>query len=129
MFDVIPTNGKTWLICGGRDFADEEMFHSALDDIIRIKGVPNRLVHGGARGADSMSEKWGCRYAINTIAEHADWKKNGKAAGIIRNQTMLDKFKPALVVAFPGRRGTADMIRRAERAGIQVARVKGKEPS
>jgi hypothetical protein len=50
----------------------------------------------------------------------AQWKKHGRAAGPIRNQRMLDKGKPDLVVAFPGGRGTADMIRRAERAGVPV---------
>jgi hypothetical protein len=53
----------------------------------------------------------------------AQWKKHGRAAGPIRNQRMLDEGKPDLVVAFPGGRGTADMIRRAERAGVPVQQV------
>ena len=47
-----------------------------------------------------------------------------KSAGHIRNQVMLDKGKPDVVVAFPGGRGTADMVRRAEGAGIEVRRIK-----
>ena len=47
----------------------------------------------------------------------ADWTKHGKAAGPIRNQKMLDEC-PDLVVAFPGGKGTADMVRRAMKAGI-----------
>ena len=33
---------------------------------------------------------------------------------------MLDERRPDLVVAFPGGRGTADMVGRARSAGIEV---------
>ena len=36
---------------------------------------------------------------------------------------MIDRGKPDLVIAFPGGRGTEDMVTRAERAGIPVRRV------
>jgi hypothetical protein len=36
---------------------------------------------------------------------------------------MIDMEKPALVVAFPGTRGTADCIARARKAGIEVMEV------
>ena len=36
---------------------------------------------------------------------------------------LLDEGKPDLVVAFPGGGGTADMILRAERAGVPVRQV------
>jgi hypothetical protein len=36
---------------------------------------------------------------------------------------MLDDGKPELVVAFPGGRGTADMMRRAREAGVEVIEV------
>jgi hypothetical protein len=38
----------------------------------------------------------------------------------MRNQAMLDYGKPDLVVAFPGGKGTADMVRRARVAGVKV---------
>jgi hypothetical protein len=38
---------------------------------------------------------------------------DGRAAGPRRNQRMLEDFRPDLVVAFPGGRGTAYMVRRA----------------
>jgi hypothetical protein len=37
---------------------------------------------------------------------------------------MLDQGKPEVVVAFPGGRGTADMVRRAKLAKILVVEVK-----
>jgi hypothetical protein len=53
----------------------------------------------------------------------ADWAKHGRAASPIRNQQMLDEGRPNLVVAFPGGRGTADMVRRARSAGVEVIEV------
>lgn len=37
---------------------------------------------------------------------------------------MIDEGKPDLVVALPGGRGTADMVRRAKKHGIEVVEVK-----
>jgi hypothetical protein len=54
--------------------------------------------------------RWECK---------AEWKKYGPAAGPIRNQRMLD-WGPDLVVAFSGGKGTADMVRRARAAGVEV---------
>ena len=53
----------------------------------------------------------------------ADWEGLGRKAGPIRNQQMLDEGKPDLVVAFPGGRGTANMMRIAREAGIEVIEV------
>src|SRR5262249_62369122 len=43
----------------------------------------------------------------------------GHSGGSKRNQQMLEEGKPDLVLAFPGGRGTADMVRRAQEAGIR----------
>lgn len=124
VFDVIPTNGETWLVCGGRDFADKAMFDNAMGDLIHMKGCPRAIIHGGAPGADSLAHLWAARHGTTGIAFPADWNKHGKAAGPIRNQEMIDHGKPNLVVAFPGGRGTADMVQKAKTAGIDVAEIK-----
>ena len=72
------------------------------------------VIHGGARGADDLARQWGeISVGIEGVEFRADWTAHGKAAGMIRNQRMLDEGRPDLVVAFPGGRGTADMVRRA----------------
>ena len=43
-----------------------------------------------------------------------------KAAGPIRNKWMLDDAHPDLVVSFYGGRGTANMIKQAREAGVEV---------
>lgn len=78
------------------------------------------IIHGGARGADSAA---GVFAAVNFCQEEvyqADWKTNGKAAGFIRNKQMLVEGKPDLVVAFPGGKGTAMMVKLAKTAGVKV---------
>jgi hypothetical protein len=52
----------------------------------------------------------------------ADWARDGRGAGFLRNERMLAEAKPHLVVAFPGGRGTAHMVARAEAAGVAVWR-------
>lgn len=111
------------LVCGGRCFDDEGLVETTLNDL----GVTH-IIEGGATGADMLACKW-ARANLGGGSEHisqfkARWDAYGKAAGPIRNQEMLDKGKPDLVVAFAGGRGTADMVRRAKRVGIPVKEVR-----
>ena len=127
MFYVVPTNDQTWLICGGRDFSDKEMFDSAMCDLLALQGMPSRIVEGGAKGADSLARGWAQRHALEIKTEKAKWNVYGRSAGAIRNQEMLDKYRPDFVVAFPGGRGTADMVKRSRKAGVDVAEIISKE--
>ena len=124
VFDVIPTSDEKWIICGGRNFLAKDIFTSAMSDLIRLRGVPAKIIQGGANGADSMAREWAQKKAVDCCTVFADWEKHGKAAGPIRNQEMLDRHKPTLIVAFPGGRGTDDMIRRGRKSGIDVAEIK-----
>lgn len=75
-------------------------------------------------GADALAALWSAKIGLSSHARYnADWSLYGKAAGPIRNQRMIDKGKPDLVVAFPGGRGTADLVQRAEVAGVPVIRA------
>jgi len=124
MFTIIPINDQTWIIYGGRNFSDMKMFNWAMEDLIRQRGMPECVINGGALGADLMANEWAERHAIESRSVAADWNLHGRAAGPIRNQTMLDKYKPDFVVAFPGGKGTADMVQRSRKAGVDVAEVK-----
>ncbi len=122
--NTAPTeNGQTWLICGGRDFANREMFEDAMAELIQSRGIPSRIINGGATGADLMARKWAEGHAIELRTDAANWGVHGKAAGGIRNQGML-RYLPDLVVVFPGGRGTADMMRRSKAAGVKVKEIK-----
>lgn len=99
------------------------MFGSAMSDLVRLRGFPERIVSGGANGADAMAERWAMDHGVCFQSLSADWVAHGRAAGPIRNQAMIDQFKPSFVIAFPGGRGTADMTSKARDANIDVAEI------
>lgn len=105
------------IVCGGRDFTDRAWLNKVLDGLYADRPHWRCLVHGGATGADIMAEEWAVSRGLNTHCVHASWKAYGRAAGPLRNQLMLDTYPLALVVAFPGGRGTLDMMSRAKQQG------------
>jgi hypothetical protein len=112
------------LVCGGRDFVASCVLWGELDTILRKVPLDTMLVvQGGARGADQIAREWCKDRGVPCANYPADWERHGKAAGLLRNQRMLDKERPNLVLAFPGGRGTADMIRRAKKARIEVREI------
>lgn len=114
-------NGLRVIVCGGRDFQDKRKLETILSHL--NSETPFRhLWHGNARGADTLADQWGRQNKIAVHPVPAQWKKYGKRAGPIRNQHMLGQ-NPDLVVAFPGGRGTADMVRRSKDAGVKVVEV------
>jgi hypothetical protein len=117
------------LICGGRQFADAEYLAQALDAIRQRCGPFAVVIHGAARGADTLAGEWAVARHIPVLAFPAQWdafKKRG-SAGPIRNQQMLTEGKPDLVIAFPGARGTAHMVRLAREAGVEVIEESGRQ--
>lgn len=119
------------LVCGGRNYSDRTRAYAELDRVCFADGNKDvMLIIGGANGADKLAADWffarlsmNRDYLMHVQTFPADWKKYGKAAGPIRNQQMIDEAKPELVVAFPGGRGTEDMVRRARAAAIPVVSV------
>jgi hypothetical protein len=98
------------------------MLDEALNRLHQERGI-TLVIAGGARGADAMAEWWAKAAGVPRDVYQADWTGLGRKAGPIRNQRMLDEGKPDLVVAFPGGRGTADMVRRCREAGVEIIEV------
>lgn len=118
------------LVCGGRFCVPEyvmawlsENLHSTIRDWFGDGVGVAAVIHGDAKGADKASGRWALEQGIPVYAFPADWQKHGRAAGPIRNLQMLAEGQPDLVVAFPGGRGTGDMVARAMAAGIPVLEV------
>lgn len=108
------------LVCGGRDYAGYSHVWGVLETI-HARTPIDTLIEGGATGADHWARKWAkCHHGVEIETHPADWQAHGRAAGPLRNQRMLDVGNPNLVIAFPGGRGTADMVRRAKRAGVKL---------
>lgn len=119
-------------VTGGRDFDDLAFVFKTMDRIVSEKMsryvesadpkfTPRPLIiHGGAKGLDRLAGKWAKNRGHAVMEVPALWDALGNAAGIIRNQQMLDWVKPDWVVAFPGGTGTMDMVRRATAARLSV---------
>jgi hypothetical protein len=112
----------TVLVCGGRDYSDRLRLFKLLDYNRAKIGL---LVHGAAKGADSLAGAWALSRGVRQLAFAAEWKKYGRKAGAIRNVQMLRDAVPDLVVAFPGGVGTQHMIGIARKAGVRVIEVPG----
>ena len=122
MTDKQQTTGLRVLVCGGRDYQNSDIAYQALDWIKLHWGIAT-IIYGGASGADELGVGWAEHRCVSAELYRADWNAHGKAAGPIRNQRMIDEGRPNFVVAFPGGRGTADMINRARKARIRVMEI------
>lgn len=115
------------LVTGSRTWTDERAIRDALGDAFRArpdKDSSVTVVHGGARGADSMASRWvrdfGCvGNPIGEVVYHANWQLYGRRAGILRNQQMVnDGAYICLAFIRDGSRGASHCALAAEAAGI-----------
>ena len=107
------------LVTGGRDYADRAHVFSTLDNIRTYK--PGMcVVQGNARGADAHAVAWCKKNGVPCFSCDAHWDYYGNRAGGLRNGWMLDYMDVDVCVAFPGGTGTANMVRKANEAGIQI---------
>lgn len=129
------------IACGGRGYGDVVQVRRVLADLNR-KAV---LRHGGASGADELAGRVWKQLGGTVEVFEADWdgpcgpscprghrrpRQSGgswcPAAGPKRNRRMArpeNGLRAELVIAFPGSRGTADMVATARAAGIPVRLV------
>lgn len=121
------------LVCGGRHYADRAKVYSTLDALSPEppdNPHPGRWLPQGVTiitgkcptGADQIAGDWAIVNWTGLEEYPVDHALDGPwpAAGPRRNQRMLERSRPTLGIAFPGGRGTADMVRRMRAAGIPV---------
>ena len=111
------------LVCGGRNYDDYECMATCLSAMQITRSPFTVLIHGNAKGADTLADTYARRHNVPVMAFDADWKLYGRSAGPRRNKRMLTEGKPDLVMAFPGKNGTANMIKLAKEAGVEVWRL------
>jgi len=120
------------LVCGGRDFCDKAILWKTLDETFPHSETDSygnwlpvgTLIHGDCpTGADALADEYAVVNWLDLKTFPANWEKYGRAAGPIRNAQMLDEGRPDIVIAFPGGRGTADMVSKARASGVPVIEV------
>lgn len=108
------------LVCGGRDFNNQGFLFDAMDSLHKSFNI-TCVINGGAPGADTLSQMWAQNEHVEVKTYMADWIGLGRKAGPIRNQKMLDENPDiGIIIAFPGGRGTENMISKAKAAGKQL---------
>lgn len=125
------------LICGGRGFEDADYLFLSMDKYIRelqeespiavqsfnqdqmyrLRDGEFEIITGGAKGADTLAKLWADSRGYDCVTFWANWNKFKKSAGPIRNKRML-RYNPDVVVAYPGDKGTQNMLQLARTKGI-----------
>lgn len=112
-------------VVGSRTFNDYEILWDFIDLFQLDKqpghGLPSKgeLISGGAKGADSLAEKYSNEKKFPHIpitVFKPDWDKYGKSAGFKRNQQIVDACDMVLAFWDGKSRGTQDTISRAKKA-------------
>lgn len=109
------------LVCGSRDFTNTGFVYETLDRLSKA-WIDPVIIEGDARGVDRIAGYWAKKHGYTLLLYPADWSM-GKRAGPLRNKKMLEEGKPDLVIAFPGEKGTANMVKLAKEAGVEVLEI------
>lgn len=113
---------KKVIVCGSRNGVSQALLSREMTKVlVRFDGAIF-VIAGGAPGVDTEAKAWCLEHVIPFAEVEPNWRKLGRAAGPARNRWML-MLDPCLVVAFPGGKGTANMVRRAREAGVEVMEV------
>lgn len=112
------------IIAGGRDFNDFSLLENQVKKFI-IESIDNtnpipeiQVISGKAKGADTLGERFAKEWNFPVIEMSADWDKNGKAAGPIRNEEMA-KIATHCIVFWDGKSsGSKNMIENAKKYNL-----------
>lgn len=112
------------LITGSRDWTDATTIHMAIFHAFWGTGFPSdqiTVVHGGARGADSLAGERAKSMGLNVEVHRADWNRHGRRAGYLRNAEMVGAGADVCLAFIKDEsRGATMCANLAEKAGIPV---------
>lgn len=113
------------LVCGDRNWINKKIIKK------RLISLPNNstIIHGAARGADSIAGLVAKELNFRVEEYPADWENHGRSAGPRRNMKMLKEGRPNLVIAFHKNieksKGTKHMLKISKKAGIRTELITG----
>ena len=115
------------LITGSRSIAENEVNYRRLADEIHSKYPKvSLLLHGGARGADQLAERYGREMGIRVQVIRPDYGLYPeKVAPLVRNTELVQQAEA--VIAFYGPKGkaggTADTVKKALARNLPVTEL------
>ena len=114
------------IIAGGRDFNDYDLLEETCTYMLSalINAYEVEIVSGGAKGADSLAQRFARSNRLKLTVMNADWDKHGKSAGYKRNQEMAN-YATHVIAFWDGKsRGTANMIQVATKLGLKLCVIR-----
>ena len=98
------------VIAGSRTIEDPEFVFAYIDEGLKVLGIEcTEVVSGVARGVDRLGEEWAKKHDIPIQRFHANWEKEGKAAGPIRNKKMAEYADAGIILNEGMSRGSENM--------------------
>lgn len=113
-------------IVGSRDYQHLERVHQYIRDCLVHEDV---IISGGAKGVDTYAAEYGRYVLLDVVVFYPEWSKYGKAAGMIRNQAIVDAADKVVAFWNGKSKGTADTIAKARKAGKPVEIIKDEKQS
>jgi len=115
----ITSNAKKYnvAIVGSRTFNDYDSFKYHINKLFeKYNKKPNelRIVSGGAIGVDSMARTYANENKIELLEFLPDWRKYGRAAGLIRNSDIINSADWVIAFSQNNSSGTNDSIKKAK---------------
>lgn len=98
------------VIAGSRTITDINILVKAIKLSEYKITREDEIVSGGARGVDSLGEKYAKDKGITVKLFKPNWDKYGKSAGVIRNYEMA-KYCDKAIVIHNGSNGSLNMIK------------------
>lgn len=108
------------VVAGSRTVTDYAYVAARLDAVCAKITAPITVLSGTARGADSLGEQWAAAHGHAVERYPADWEHLGSAAGIVRNQRMIDTATHACFFWDGKSPGTKHAIGHARNRGIPM---------
>ena len=107
------------LVSGGRNYTDRKRVYAEIMAIFTDysqEWAGCVLIHGACpTGADKLADDWAAENEVPVMKYPPEWHKYGRAAGPFRNRRMLEEGQPDIVLVFPGGKGTANLLKEAQR--------------
>lgn len=112
---------KKLLVSGSRTITDRSKVFQALDFMISemLMGEEVTIIEGGAKGVDTLAKAFAIEHKIPYEEHPADWDKNGRAAGYIRNVEMVKEADVALIIWDGKSKGTAHAMKICDKKGVK----------
>jgi hypothetical protein len=110
-------------VIGSRTFGDFELLSKSLDEFNDHSKI-TLIVSGGARGADSLAERYAKERGIEVKVFLPDWERFGKSAGFRRNHDIIAECDACIAFWDGSSKGTLSSIELARKKGARVEIIK-----